>query len=444
MPLSARLTRRAFLDRGLKASLAIGGGLSTAALLDACGVTGATGQPTPPPGARVIHALLFDQVGYDPTVLQQLANRFQQQQNNKVFVSIETAHYQQLYESILAAGLSHPSPYDVVALDQVWIAELASRRQLLSLSGRLDDQSRADLMPSLLDAFSYKSTLWAMPQVLNVQSLYYNRQQLQNAGYASPPTTLEEWHAQMQRLKSLHQMPYIDSWAEGEGLVSDFVRLTAQYGGELFDAAGKPLLQQAPAQKAAAFMRQLIDEQLVAPAVAGTDEPDAMRAFLNGSVTYTTNWNFVFGAMSDPAYSKIIGQGAVAVVPASGLVGKPAASVNGFLGLGVLSGSQDPDLAFSWLRYLTSPEVQAQQLTQIPIWTSLQTSSTFARANPSINVFLTNLANSRPRPQLTHYTEVSAILQQHLHDLVLGSASPTQAMAAAQSELTALLNRLGN
>ena len=35
MPLSARLTRRAFLDRGLKASLAIGGGLSTAALLDA-------------------------------------------------------------------------------------------------------------------------------------------------------------------------------------------------------------------------------------------------------------------------------------------------------------------------------------------------------------------------------------------------------------------------
>jgi multiple sugar transport system substrate-binding protein len=440
----ARLSRRAFLDRGLKASLALGGGLPAATLLDACGATATGGQPTPPPGAKVIHALLFDQVGYDPSVLQQLASRFQQQQNSKVFVSIETAHYQQLYESILAAGLTHPSPYDVVALDQVWVPELASRRQLLSLTGRLDDQSRADVMPSLLDAFSYRSTLWAMPQVLNVQSLYYNRQQLKNAGFSNPPATLEEWHAQMRRLKSLQQMPYIDSWAEGEGLVSDFVRLTAQFGGDLFDVNGRPLLQQGPALKAAAFMRALIDEQLVAPSVAGTNEPDAMRAFLNGSVSYNTNWNFVFGAMNDPVYSKIIGQGAVAVVPASADVGKPAASVNGFLGLGVLSGSQEPDLAFSWVRYLTSAEVQAQQLTQIPIWTSLQNAPAFLNANPSMSVFLTNLANSRPRPQLTHYTDVSAILQQHLHDLVVGAASPTQAMAAAQSELTALLNRLGN
>jgi multiple sugar transport system substrate-binding protein len=442
--LTARLSRRAFLDRGLKASLALGGGLSAAALLDACGAPSASGQTTPPPGAKVIHTLLFDQVGYDPSVLQQLATRFQQQQNNKVFVSLETAHYQQLYESILAAGLTHPSPYDVVALDQVWVPELASRKQLLSLTGRLDDESRADLMPSLLDAFSYRSTLWAMPQVLNVQSLYYNRQQLKNAGFSNPPATLEEWHAQMRRLKSLQQMPYIDSWAEGEGLVSDFVRLTAQFGGDLFDVSGRPLLLQGPALKAAAFMRALIDEQLVAPSIAGTNEPDAMRAFLNGSVSYNTNWNFVFGAMNDPVYSKIIGQGAVAVIPASADVGKPAASVNGFLGLGVLSGTEEPDLAFSWVRYLTSAEVQAQQLTQIPIWTSLQTAPAFLNANPSMNVFLANLANSRPRPQLTHYTDVSAILQQHLHDLVVGAASPAQAMAAAQTELTALLNRLGN
>src|SRR5207253_1915868 len=82
-----------------------------------------------------------------------------------------------------------------------------------------------------------------------------------------------------------------------------------------------------------------------------------------------------------------------------------------------------PDLAVSWLRYLTSPEVQAQQLTQLPIWTSLQNSPDLHRANSQIDVFLTNLAYARPRPKLTRYVEASAVLQRHLHDLVLGSAS---------------------
>jgi ABC-type glycerol-3-phosphate transport system substrate-binding protein len=100
-------------------------------------------------------------------------------------------------------------------------------------------------LPSLLDAFSYKGTTWAMPQVLNVQSLYYNKSQLKAVGFADPPKTLEEWYSQMTAVRR-RITPFIDSWAQDEGLTSDFVRLTAQFGGDLFDAAGKPLLQPLP------------------------------------------------------------------------------------------------------------------------------------------------------------------------------------------------------
>lgn len=436
-----RLSRRAFLARGLQASAVLGSGALAVSLLEACASRpSAPLTPTPAPGARVIKALLFDQVGYDPNVLVKVATRFKELHQDKVFVSIETAHYRELYESILAAGLSKPSPYDAVAVDQVWVPELASRGQLLSLKDRLPDDARADLMPSLIDAFSYQGTPWAMPHVLNVQSLYYNSAHLRGVGIQTPPATLSDWYAQMQRLRG-RGTPYTDSWAEGEGLVSDFVRLTAQFGGDLFDASGHPLLQARPAQRAAAFMRQLIDEKLVRPEIAATNEPDAMRAFLTGSVSYNTNWNFVFGAMSDPVYSQIIGEGAVALVPPDASIGQPSASVSGFLGLGVLSNSQDPELAFSFVRYLTSPEVQAQQPTQLPIWTSLQNSPEVRRANPQIDIFLTNLAYARPRPKLTHYVEASSVLQSHLHDLVIGSATPSSAMAAAQAELTALQAR---
>ena len=440
----ARLySRRAFLDRGLRLGVGIGGALSLASLLDACGPGSGSTAPTPPPGAAVIRALLFDQVGYDPRLLQSLANKFQSLHDNKVFVSIETAHYRELYESILAAGLSKPAPYDVVALDQVWVPEFANRKQLLSLTDQIPDDARSDLMPSLLDAFSYKGINWAMPHVLNVQSLYYNKNQLKTAGFNGPPKTLEDWYAQMTALRP-RVTPYTDSWSQDEGLVSDFVRITAEFGGDLFDVNGRPLLQQQPAQRAAAFMRQLIDENLVRGEIAASNEPDAMRAFLSGGVTFTTNWNFVWGAMNDPVYSQIIGQGAVAQVPAASSTGKSAASVSGFLGLGVLSNSAHSDLAVAWLRYLTSPEVQGQQTGELPIWTSLQNSSAFRKANPQIDIFLTNLANAQPRPKLVHYVEASSVLQRHLHDLVLGAATPSAAMSAAQSELLALQARFGS
>ncbi len=417
--------------------------MALGSILEACATTSGSTAPTPPPGATVIRSLLFDQVGYDPAVLQSLANKFRSLHNDQVFVTIETAHYRELYESILAAGLSKPAPYDVVALDQVWIAELASRGQLLSLKDQIPDDARSDIMPSLLDAFSYRGTNWAMPHVLNVQSLYYNKSQLKTAGFNAPPRTLEDWYAQMTALRN-KVTPYTDSWAEDEGLVSDFVRTTAQFGGDLFDASGTPLLLNEPAQRAAAFMRQLIDERLVRGDIAASNEPDAMRAFLGGGVSFTTNWNFVWGAMNDPVYSQIIGQGSVAPIPAASSSGKPAASVSGFLGLGVISNSAHTDLAVSWLNYLTSPEVQAQQTGQLPIWTSLQNSADFRKANPQIDVFLTNLANARPRPKLVHYVEASAVLQRHLHDLVLGTVSPSTAMSDAQSELIALQKRFGS
>src|SRR5579864_167303 len=129
-----RLSRRAFLDRGLRTALAVGGGLEAASLLAACVSPGAAASPTPPPGAKVIRTLFFDQVGYDPALLQSLAGQFRARHQGNVFVTVETAHYRDLYESILAAGLSKPAPYDVVAVDQVWVPELAAAHQLLPIT----------------------------------------------------------------------------------------------------------------------------------------------------------------------------------------------------------------------------------------------------------------------------------------------------------------------
>src|SRR5256714_3275411 len=232
-----------------------------------------------------------------------------------------------------------------------------------------------------------------MPHVLNVQSLYYNKSQLHAAGFSGPPGTLEAWYRQMLAWRRRGLAPYTASWAQDEGLVSDFVRIAAEYGGDLFDADGKPLLQQPPAQRAAAFMRQLIDDRLVRADVAASNEPDAMRAFLSGGVSFTTNWHFACGAMNDSLYSQIVGQGSVAPIPAAASTRKTAASVSGFLGLAALANSAHPDLAVAWLRYLTSPEGQAPPAAGAPISTPLQNPADLRKRNPQNGVLPAPLAN---------------------------------------------------
>src|SRR5207245_11715876 len=138
------------------------------------------------------------------------------------------------------------------------------------------------------------------------------------------------------------------------------------------------------------------------------------------------------------------GDGALAPITTGASSRDAGASVSGCLGPGVLGNRARPDVAVAWLRYLTSPEVQAQQGGELPIWTSLQNSAEVRKVNPQIGVFLTNLANARPRPKLVHYVEASAVLQRHLHDLVLGAASPALAMADAQAELLALQARFSS
>jgi len=123
--LSRRYSRRSFLDRGMRSAPGwAAAGL--ASLLDAC-ATGSGGiAPTPPPGATVIRSLLFDQVGYDPTVLQNLANRFRSLPRQQGFRVDRDRALPRALRKHPGGRLSKPSPYDVVALDQVWVPEFAA------------------------------------------------------------------------------------------------------------------------------------------------------------------------------------------------------------------------------------------------------------------------------------------------------------------------------
>lgn len=447
----AQLSRREFLKRtGLTvAALSLGGGaLGSLAGCKKAAEPTATSAAQPkatstsaPAGPLTLNALYMNQAGYSDKVLLDMAKGFEEKTGGKTKVNFTFVKYDELHDKIVTSAAAATATYDVILLDLIWTAEFGHKGYVISLDDRIPQATRDDIAPAIFGAFIYNGKTWAFPFLANFQCFFYNIDQIKQAGFDDVPKTLEEWYDQMVALKEkgIVTYPYIDSWNQKEGLTCDYVRTAGQYGGDLFDEAGNPIMDQGAGLKALQFMRRLIDEGLADPAATNTDEPGAMNAFVSGAVTFNTNWTFVRGNMLDPSVSKIVESARTGLIPPAKGNSAPAGSVSGFQGLAVMANSKNQDAAWEWITYATSPEIQSQHLeSEFPVWTSVQKSDKELEVNPDAPFYATNLANVFHRPRVPTYQQVSAIIQEDVHRCLLKEMSPEDATADMVKRIKAL------
>ncbi|MEA3308033.1 MAG: extracellular solute-binding protein [Chloroflexota bacterium] len=412
-----------------------------AILLTACSTPSPTVEPLPTEEeSATLHALYMNQAGYSEEILQEMAQQFHAD-NPGVEINFTFVKYDELHDKIVTSAAASTATYDVILLDLIWTAEFGHKGYVIPLDERITEEQKADIAPAIFDAFIYNDQMWAFPFLANFQNMFYNLDHLQAAGFDGPPATLEEWYAQMVALKEqdIVQYPYIDSWNQKEGLVCDYVRTAAQFGGNLFDENGQPIMDQGAGLRALQFMRRLVDEELADPAALTTDEPGAMNALISGAATFNTNWTFVRGNMLDPEKSNIVDAARTGLLPTAKDVAAPAGTVSGFQGLAVMANSDKQEVAWRWIQFATSAEVQQQHLeSEFPIWSSLQNSEQEQEINPDAEFYATNLANAHHRPKVANYPEVSAIIQEEVHSCLLQITSPEEATAEMVQRIDAL------
>jgi multiple sugar transport system substrate-binding protein len=114
----------------------------------------------------------------------------------------------------------------------------------------------------------------------------------------------------------------------------------------------------------------------------------------------------------------------------------------------VLMDNGDARVAAAWklTQYLTSPDqVLADSLAtgHLPTRASVGTMpgfAPFATSFPGIDVFATNLANvKKARPSIAAYPQISQMLGNAVTSVVLGKATPDQALADAAQQADATL-----
>ncbi len=343
----------------------------------------------------------------------------------------------QLYVQWLNAGASDP---DVLQLDVIWTPEFAAAGWILPLNEFLPDT--AAFFPSTIAANRWKDSLYAVPWFIDVGMLYW-RTDLMSA----PPATFAELVRGARKAKQGRGPRYGYVWqgARYEGLVVNFVEYLGAHGGRILDG-GRVVVSSPEGLRALNEMRDEIYRHGVVPsAVLTWHEEESRFAFQNGEAAFMRNWPYPVPLMQDSSQSRVAGKFAVAPMPAG--PGGPPTSAIGGAQLAINRRTEHPEAAWALINYLTQPEQmreRARVVGQFPTRSGVYDDPDLASglAIPPATVRRI-IEYAVPRPVTPVYTQLSEILQIHLHRALTRQTDPATALARAQTEMQRLLNRVG-
>ena len=377
-------------------------------------------------------------VGQEAAILRAQFERFRERRPDvRVEIRVtpdaaDTRH--QLYVQWLNAHVPDP---DVLQLDVIWTPEFAAAEWILPLDRF--QPAADDFVPASIAANRWNGRLFALPWFIDVGMLYW-RTDLAPAA----PRTFDELRAQTAR-RTL-PMGLVWQGARYEGLVTVFVEYLAAFGGEILDAEGRVAIDREPAVQALTHMRDAIYEHgTVPPDVLSWQEEHTRFAFQNGRAQFMRNWPYAVSLLSDRAQSSVAGRFAVAPMPA-GPGGSSAAALGGSQ-LAVNAHSDHPDAAYALIEFLLEPAQmleRARVVGQYPSRLSLYEGSDLEAAlGISPRDIRAIIERATPRPVTPVYSELSEMLQIHLHRALTEQAAPREALEAAAAGMRRVLERSG-
>jgi ABC-type glycerol-3-phosphate transport system substrate-binding protein len=343
----------------------------------------------------------------------------------------------QLYVQWLNAGASDP---DILQLDVIWTPEFAAAGWILPLDRFRPDT--AAFFQSTIAANRWADSLYAIPWFADVGMLYWRTDLMRAA-----PATFDELVKEARRSREGDGPQYGLVWqgARYEGLITTFVEYLGAYGGQILDG-GRIVVNSPNALRALTAMRDQIYRDAIVPRSVLTWQEEQTRfAFQNGQAAFMRNWPYAFPLMQDSTQSRVAGKFAVAPMPAAP-GGMHTAAVGGAQ-LAINRQTEHPDAAWAVINFLTQPEQmreRAHVVGQFPTRSAVYDDPELASGLAIQPTMIRRIIEyGVPRPVSPIYTQLSEILQIHLHRALTRQTEPAAALAGAQTEMQRLLNRAG-
>lgn len=288
-----------------------------------------------------------------------------------------------------------------------------------------------DVMPpatiaALKEVLQFDGTYYFLPARPNVQITYYNNAKFEEYG-VQPPKTWDELSSVAQTIKDKAGVGQVSV----QGVAGGAVGVTCTQF--LWQAGGDPLkINDEAGQQAFQFLQDLKPNLTPQYPTATFDTTNTY--ILNQSVVLAQNWPF--------GVNVIVGEGGMTDVLAYAGWEGPAgnALVLGGDVFGIAKGTPNRDMALDFTKLWMSRDIQ-ELLTAQNGWPSMRSDAlgqVEGWQQPYFEVVAEALGFTKPRPNVTYWTDVENILTNAFNDIVTNGAPVAETLDRYQGEIDQL------
>ena len=386
--------------------------------------------------------------GVEGEALKQAATDYEAQTG--IRINVAQFPYANLFDKELIDLNARTGAYDLIMLDDPWFPRFAAGQFLTDLAPLLQKRGLSGpdadfLEPSIaLCRHPYQTgALHALPYVGNSQLFFYRKDLFAKHSLSEPAT----WDGVLSAAKTIQEKEsaasgkmygYVMRAAQGNAAVADFMPIFWAFGGEMFDASGKPTVNSPEGIAALQFMLEL--GKYSPPGYASFNADDVTQHLLQGTAAMSINWPAWISSFSDPAKSKVIGKIEIANLPAAQRPGQ--AEIGNWL-IAIPRDSQNVEAALDFLLWATTAEQMKRSAERgnPPTRKSLFRDPELVAKFPAYPAQLRSLESSRPRPRTPQWNEIENAFGIFLSKANSGELSPADAMNQANAEIEKILQR---
>ena len=289
-----------------------------------------------------------------------------------VKVDLVSLGIHELYKSAITDGGLRDGHIDLALLVTDWLAEGMATGLLEDLypwHKRIPVHDWPQGWPrSLVEPLIFDHRLSSLPWHDGPECLVYRADLFQDASRRdafraqffrelAPPVTWEEFEQTARFFTEAAAGLYgtvFAAFPDGHNTLYDFAIQLWSRGGELLNASGEPYLTTPQALAALDFYRCVVRDPFIChPRSPRLDSTQSGDLFLAGEVAMMPNW-FGFAARSGREGSPLAGKVAIAPIPTANGVAHTSLSV--FWALAMGRGSRHKELAWQFLRFVSTPE----------------------------------------------------------------------------------------
>jgi len=458
-------------------------GLSTLAILAACGQAGSTatssaltsgGSSAAPSGLSWFSSAAVPYKGAEirvvgedvapTTVMSDLSSQFTGLTGIKV--TVEKYPFADLMQKVNLDVQAQQGTYDVISIPYTELGRMAANKQVKPLSSCLSDPkltfpsfSESDILKGMWQTDSYyKGEVYGYPSNAAVLMMAYRKDLFDNSaekaafkakyGYElAVPTTWQQYHdvaAFFDRKagdklagKTLDRAFY-GVGVEGKrhkAMVEEWLTYVWSFGGDVVTADGKVVVNQPATVDATKYFLSLF--QYAPPGAKDWTWDEMTTGFQQSQIAEGLQWSDTIPVLEDKTQSKTAGLIGWAIAPSQD---KKASSFGGYT-YAVPADTKNFQAACLWMQWAASKEVDLQRAQKgiAPIRASVYDDPSVS-AQPGFAALKEALANANGLPKLTQFAQIDDGIAARLSDAVTGQTTAEDALQKLQANLEKILS----